>query len=178
MAVTSRRSLRLLGLRNEPDELESFGDLEIQAGGFTPDSKRLVTIDSAGEKVILWNTEPMGRLKLAEAELAQVAEWMPEDPEARFLGGRLKLAQAAAEKDEAVEDRLRGEAAEAFREAIQLDPDRPLPHRELGLLLYGEGELEEACAAFRRYGELAPDAEDAGRFRDYVLEIERDGRCP
>ena len=58
VAVTSRRSLRLLGLRNEPDELESFGDLEIQAGGFTPDSKRLVTIDSAGEKVILWNTEP------------------------------------------------------------------------------------------------------------------------
>ena len=119
----------------------------------------------------------LGRLLLAEDQLARALEWMPEDPETHLLLGRLRLAQAEAAADEdARADRL-SEAETALREAIRLDPDRPAPHRELGLLLYRAGDRAGACIAFSHYLELDPDAEDAGTFRDYVLELERDGDC-
>lgn len=115
-----------------------------------------------------------GRLKLAEDQLAKVRNWMPEDPETHFLQGRLRLAQAAAGKEPASRRRLRGEAEDCFRKAIELDPRRPAPRRELGLLLYERKELQGACLQFRRYTDLTPDASDT---RDYVLEMERDGHC-
>ncbi|HEV8580377.1 MAG TPA: M48 family metalloprotease [Thermoanaerobaculia bacterium] len=119
----------------------------------------------------------MGRLTLAASQLDKVRSWMPSDPETHFLQGRLSLAQAAAAKEPADQRRLRGEAESSFRKSIELDPDRPAPHRELGLLLYDRHQLREACTQFRRYTKLAPEAEDAGRIRDYVLEMERDGNC-
>lgn len=120
----------------------------------------------------------MGRLTLAASQLEKVRSWMPGDPETHFLQGRLRLAQAAAEKGPEDQRRLRGEAEDSFRKAIELDPGRPAPHRELGLLLYERRQLRDACTQFRRYTKLAPDADDAGRIRDYVLEMERDGDCP
>ncbi len=119
----------------------------------------------------------IGRLTLAEAQLDKVREWMPEDPEAHFLRGRLRLAQAAAEKEAEGQSRLRGEAETSFRKAIELDAERPAPRRELGLLLYERQAFRDACTQFRRYTRLAPDADDAERIRDYVLELERDGKC-
>lgn len=118
-----------------------------------------------------------GRLKLAEDQLAKVRDWMPEDPETHFLQGRLRMTQAAAGKEPADRRRLRGEAEDCFRKAIELDPRRPAPRRELGLLLYERKELVDACSQFRRYVDLAPDASDSPRIRDYVLEMERDGHC-
>jgi len=119
----------------------------------------------------------MGRLTLAQSQLDKVRDWMPSDPETHFLTGRLQLAQAAAAKEPADLRRLRGDAETSFRKAIELDADRPAPHRELGLLLYERKALREACVQFRRYTKLAPEADDAGRIRDYVLEMERDGDC-
>lgn len=119
----------------------------------------------------------MGRLKIAEGQLQKAQGWMPEDPETRYLKGRLRLAQADAEKDPESQRRLRGEAADAFREAIELDGGRPDPHRELGLLLYQQEDFARSCLELRRYAELAPDAEDAPRVRDYVLELQKDGYC-
>jgi predicted Zn-dependent protease len=119
----------------------------------------------------------IGRLTLAETQLDKVREWMPEDPEAHFLRGRLRLAQAAAEKEKQDQSRLRGEAETSFRKSIEFDPERPAPRRELGLLLYERQAFLDACTQFRRYTRLAPGADDAERIRDYVLELERDGKC-
>ena len=119
----------------------------------------------------------MGRLALAETQLDKVRTWMPEDPEAHFLRGRLRLAQAAAEKETQGQSHLRGEAETSFRKAIELDPASPAPRRELGLLLYERQAFRDACAQFRRYTKLAPNADDAERIRDYVLELERGGKC-
>jgi beta-barrel assembly-enhancing protease len=120
----------------------------------------------------------MGRLKLAESQLDRALAWMPGDPETHFLDGRLRVAQAAAEKNPEDQRRLRGEAEDAFRQSIELDPDRPAPHRELGLLLYDRKAFRDACIQFRRYTKLVPDAEDTGHIHDYVLEMKRDGDCP
>jgi beta-barrel assembly-enhancing protease len=119
----------------------------------------------------------LGRLELAEAELEQVLAWMPEDPEAWFLRARLRLAQADAEPGPDAKAVRVGEAKDALHEAVRLDPDRPAPHRELGLLYYREGDLPAACREMGLYLELAPEAEDAARMRDYLVELELDGAC-
>lgn len=119
-----------------------------------------------------------GRLSLAASQLDRVRDLMPEDPEVHVLIGMLELKRADDEKDGAAQREMKQRAAEAFREAIRLDPERPAPHRELGLLAYHDEDFETACVQFRQYVELDPKAEDAARMRDYVLELERDGECP
>lgn len=121
-----------------------------------------------------------GRLDLAAAELARAGEWKPRDPEVHFLAARLRLAQAEIEPDGATRSRLRREATAAYREAIRLDPEHPAPHRELGLLYLEEKDFSAACRELRDYRRLAgddDDSEEAGRVRDDLRELERDGRC-
>jgi predicted Zn-dependent protease len=118
-----------------------------------------------------------GRLSLAAAQLDHVRDLMPEDPEVHLLIGMLELKKADDEKDAVLQREMKNRAADAFREAIRLDPARPAPHRELGLLAYRDEDFETACVQFRHYLELDPKAEDAGRIRDYVLELDRDGGC-
>jgi predicted Zn-dependent protease len=120
----------------------------------------------------------LGRLRLAESQLDRVRGLMPEDPEVHLLIGMLELKKADNENDADLRREMRERAAGAYREAIRLSPERPAPHRELGLLAYGDEDFETACVQFRQYVELDRDAEDAARIRDYVLELERDGDCP
>jgi predicted Zn-dependent protease len=120
----------------------------------------------------------LGRLSLASDELDKALDWMPQDPEVRFQIARLRLGQADAEKDEAARSSLLDQARDALRESIRLAPDRPGAHRELGLLLYREGERAAACRELGYYLELAPDAGDAPHVRDYVLELNQSGDCP
>jgi len=112
-----------------------------------------------------------GELDLAEDDLLRTVEWMPDDPVTHFQLARLHLARAADEPDPDRREALRGSARAALAESIAIDPELPEPHRELGLLLHGDGDLAGACAEFRLYLELAPAAEDAPRFRDYVREL-------
>ncbi len=120
----------------------------------------------------------LGRLALASDELDKVMGWMPEDPEAHFQLARLRLAQADAEQDETSRAGRVADAEAELRESIRLAPNRPPVHRELGLLLYREGDLRGACREIGYYLELAPDAGDAQPMRDYLLELRSSGDCP
>ncbi len=120
----------------------------------------------------------LGRLQIAEHQLGKAREWLPQDPETHFLWARLRLAQAEAEKDGAAQQALREEARGALGEAVRLDPARPAPHRELGLMAFRDGDRRTACRELRRYVALAASADDAGRIRDYLLELESGGECP
>lgn len=117
----------------------------------------------------------MGRLKVAETEIAKARAWNPEDPGVHFLEGRLRLAQA--EKDGEAGSRLRGEAEDAFRAAIDLDAGYAEAHRELGRLLDARKDYRGACAQFRRYLDLDPEADDTGDVLDRVDELKRFGGC-
>jgi predicted Zn-dependent protease len=120
----------------------------------------------------------MGRLQIAEHQLAKARAWLPEDPETHLLWARLRLAQAEGEKDPAAQRALREEARGALGEAVRLDPARPAPHRELGLMAFRDGDRRTACHELRRYVALATTADDTARIRDYLLELERGGECP
>jgi predicted Zn-dependent protease len=119
----------------------------------------------------------MGRLALAEDELRRVRAWMPEDPETHFLKGRLRLAQIAGEKSPEAQQRLRTEAEDSFREAIELDGDLPEPHRELGLLLRDRQDFRGACVQLRRYAQLDPEADDREEVDGMVAAMVKDGGC-
>ena len=118
-----------------------------------------------------------GRLELAEDQLKRAIELMPTDAEARFLQGKLKLTRAASEKDPQQRDALRAEAGAAFDEAIRLDPQRPEPYRERGLLAYRGADYATACAMFQKFIDIDWKAEEAQSIRDYLLELRRDGHC-
>lgn len=60
------------------------------------------------------------------------------------------------------------QAQMAYRKALELDPAFPLPHRELGYLLFRDGKQEEALEQFKIYLEMAPDAADADQVSAFV----------
>ena len=118
-----------------------------------------------------------GRLKVAEIELAKARVWDPADPKVHFLKGRLRLAQAERQKEPADQRELRTQAEESFRKAIEMDARLPEPHRELGRLLDDRKDYRGACAQFRRYLDLDPEADDTEAVLDRVDELERFGGC-
>jgi predicted Zn-dependent protease len=119
-----------------------------------------------------------GRLPLAEAELARVEPLLPNDPIVHELKGRLALKKADAAPEAAAKAALKKAALASYRESIRLDPNRPVPHREVGLLAYRAGDFATACVEFGQYLELAGAAPDAQSIRDYRLELRKQGRCP
>lgn len=119
----------------------------------------------------------LNRLGVAQDELDRVLKLMPGDPQAQLLLGRLRLRQADAAKDPGTRREYEDEARAALEEALRLDPDQAGAHRDLGLLSHRLNDKAAACAHFRRYLELAPQAEDAGKIRDYIVELQQTGAC-
>ncbi|MES1211751.1 MAG: hypothetical protein ABUL63_05400, partial [Acidobacteriota bacterium] len=119
----------------------------------------------------------LGRLKIAEEELTRALAWMPKDSLTRVYLGRLRMAQAAEEKDETQQKRLRTEAGEAFRQAVELEPNLSGPHRDLGIYLHDQEDYKGSCRELKRYVELAPDADDADDMREHIAELKSGGYC-
>ncbi len=112
-----------------------------------------------------------GRFGLAEAELAEALARAPGDPVAHVALGDLLRLRSQGAADAGVRATLTARARAAYEQAAALDPARGDAHRQLGLLYYQEGEYARAREAFERYLALAPDAPDAGRVREYLLEL-------
>jgi Flp pilus assembly protein TadD len=68
-----------------------------------------------------------------------------------------------------------GEAEEAFREAIRLDPAIAGAHNGLGMVLRGKRRREEAMEAFREAIRLDPDLMSA---RENLSDLVRAGDRP
>jgi predicted Zn-dependent protease len=117
-----------------------------------------------------------GRLKTAAAGVAKALSWRANDPENHHLLGRLRLAEAAASDDPVARERLRVEAEDALRAAVRLDADLPGPHRELGLLLYEQGRLKNACTELRQFVELTRNDADDQAF-ETLRELRAGGHC-
>ncbi len=114
-----------------------------------------------------------GRFGLAKAQLDRVLRLAPEDPTTHLSVGDLYRLQAQRAKNPADKPLLLGQAREAYERAAQLDATFPDPFRQLGLLYYQSKDPEKAMAAFRAYLGLKPDAPDARRIKEYLVELER-----
>jgi predicted Zn-dependent protease len=114
-----------------------------------------------------------GRFGLAKSQLDRVLPLEPKDPTTHLYYGDLYRLQAQRAKMAADKPALVAQALEAYERAAALDPTYPDPFRQMGFLYYQTKDTEKAKEAFRRYLALKPDATDARRIKEYLVELER-----
>jgi predicted Zn-dependent protease len=114
-----------------------------------------------------------GRFEVARRQLDRVLAVTPRDPVAHLYYGDLHRLQSQRAGDVARRTRLAALALAAYEKAAELDPALAEPHRQLGFLYYQQKDNVRAREAFERYLTLKPDASDAGRIRDYLVELAR-----
>jgi predicted Zn-dependent protease len=112
-----------------------------------------------------------GRFNLAKAQLDRVLALTPKDPTAQLYYGDLYRLQSQRAKTLADKQHLARLAIERYEQSAALDPAFADPFRQLGFLYYQEGERERAREAFQKYLALKPDAPDARRIKEYLLEL-------
>jgi predicted Zn-dependent protease len=114
-----------------------------------------------------------GRFGLAKAQLDRVLPLAPKDPTTHLYYGDLYRLQAQRAKNPADKPALVAEALEAYNQAASLDPAYADPFRQMGFLYYQSEQTEKSKEAFRKYLALKPDAPDARRIKEYLVELER-----
>ena len=114
-----------------------------------------------------------GRFGLAKAQLDRVLPLAPKDPTTHLYYGDLYRLQAQRARNPADKPALVAQALEAYDRAASLDPTYPDPFRQMGFLYYQSKQPEKSKEAFRKYLALKPDAPDARRIKEYLVELER-----
>ena len=114
-----------------------------------------------------------GRFALAQRQLDRVLAITPRDPIAHLYYGDLYRRQAQRARTAVEKDELARKALASYERCAELDPALPDPYRQLGLLYYQQKDTEKARAAFRKYLALKPDASDARRIKEYLVELDR-----
>src|SRR5213594_710914 len=114
-----------------------------------------------------------GRFKLAEDQLERVLKITPKDPFAHLYYGDLYRLQSQRARDVADKNDKAKKALERYERSAELDPAFPDPFRQLGFLYYQQKDNEKAKDAFKKYLALKPDAPDAKRIKEYLVELDR-----
>jgi predicted Zn-dependent protease len=115
----------------------------------------------------------MGRFALARKQLDRVLALTPNDPMAQLYYGDLHRLQGQRARSVADKDAEGGRALQRYERAAELDPTFPDPYRQLGFLYYQQKDMAKARTAFEKYLELKPDAPDARRIKEYLVELKR-----
>lgn len=114
-----------------------------------------------------------GRFDLAQKQLDRVVALTPKDPLAHLSYGDLHRLRSQRARTPAEKTDYARQALASYERAADLDPKLPDPHRQLGFLFYQQKENTRAKDAFQRYLALRPDAPDARRIKEYIVELER-----
>jgi len=114
-----------------------------------------------------------GRFTVARRQLDRVLAVTPRDPVAHLYYGDLHRLQSQRAREAADKTQSAALALAAYEKAAELDPGLPEPHRQLGFLYYQQKDNARARDAFRTYLALKPDAPDASRIKDYLVELDR-----
>ena len=114
-----------------------------------------------------------GRFAVAQAQLDRVLAVTPRDPVAHLYYGDLHRLKAQRARDAAQKAQSATLALDSYEKAAVLDPALPEPHRQLGFLYYQQKQNARARDAFRKYLALKPDASDAKRIKEYLVELDR-----
>jgi len=110
----------------------------------------------------------IGRRQAALAILERLLAFQTESAEGWELLGAIRSARGARSEEIP-------EAIAALERAAEIAPERPVVHRELGLLYRKPDRPQAAAASFRAYLEVEPEARDAKiirRFIDEALAVE------
>jgi predicted Zn finger-like uncharacterized protein len=77
-----------------------------------------------------------------------------------------KLGRAWAEREQHTK------AIDWYKKAVVAEPTNAMPHYYLGYAYKDKNKRKDAAAAFRKYLELKPDAEDKGEIEDEIAALE------
>lgn len=147
------------GAAAETDRTRNTEDFELRM--------RTVVRENAYEDIRL------GRFTLAQRQLDRVLAVTPRDPMAHVYYGDLHRLQSQRTRNLADKTAEAQKAVERYERAAELDASLPDPHRQLGFLYYQQKDTERAKAAFQKYLALKPDAPDARRIKEYLVELDR-----
>jgi tetratricopeptide (TPR) repeat protein len=114
-----------------------------------------------------------GRFTLAQSQLDRVLAITPRDPIAHLYYGDLHRLQAQRARSAADKADAAQKALERYERSAALDPAFPDPFRQLGFLYYQQKDTEKAKTVFQKYLALKPDAPDAKRVKEYLVELDR-----
>jgi len=114
-----------------------------------------------------------GRFAVARRQLDRVLAVTPNDPLAHVYYGDLHRLQSQRARDAEQKRQSAALALASYARAVELDPALPEPHRQLGFLYYQQKDGVRAREAFERYLALKPDAADARRIKEYLVELDR-----
>lgn len=114
-----------------------------------------------------------GRFDLASQQLDRVLKVTPKDPIAHTYYGDLYRLRSQRARTGGEKEELARKALQSYEEAVRLDPSYPDPYRQLGLLYYQQRNAGKAKEAFQQYLALAPNAPDARRIKEYLVELDR-----
>lgn len=114
-----------------------------------------------------------GRFRLAQGQLERVVAITPKDPVAQLYFGDLYRLQSQRARNAADREDLAKRALAHYERSAELDPAFPDPFRQLGFLYYQQEERDRSREAFQTYLRLKPDAPDARRIKEYLLELDR-----
>lgn len=114
-----------------------------------------------------------GRFEIARKQLDRVLAITPKDPVAHLYYGDLHRLRAQRAKSTGDKLDHAHKALASYERASELDPKLPDPYRQLGFLYYQQKDTARAKESFNRYLALKPDAPDARRIREYIVELER-----
>ena len=93
-------------------------------------------------------------------------------PRLKLQVQRSEIAEKG-ERDDRIDDRMLDDAIVCFRRALDLTPDHPELHNNLGGALQEQGLLDEAVACFRRAIDLRPNYSEAYNNLGVVLNRQR-----
>lgn len=111
-----------------------------------------------------------GRFRLAQEQLDRALALAPDDALLHLAYGDLSRLRAQRARSVADQDELARRAFDSYQRCLELDPDVTEVQRQLGLLYYQLRRIDRAREAFERYLALRPDAPDAARVREYLVE--------
>jgi beta-barrel assembly-enhancing protease len=114
-----------------------------------------------------------GRFPVARRQLDRVLAVTPRDPVAHLYYGDLHRLQSQRAREAAQRTQSAALALASYEKAAELDPILPELHRQLGFLYYQQKDNAHAREAFEKYLALKPDASDARRIKDYLVELDR-----
>jgi predicted Zn-dependent protease len=114
-----------------------------------------------------------GRFGLAKDQLDRVLAMAPKDPVTHLYYGDLYRLQAQRAKRAEDKAPLIRQAREEYERSAALDPTYSDPFRQLGFLYYQSKDNDKAKEAFHKYLALKPEAPDARRVKEYLVELDR-----
>lgn len=159
----------------------------IPPGASQPEDPRYMTMTTSLQKENARLNLQMGRYHHALDDLDPLFSQGAENPSVWTLSGEAYRRMAedpkavkeelspkawkelARSKEEDLKAQWREKAENSYRRALDLNPQYPEAHRELGLLLESQSKIPEATRHLEKYLELSPQAKDR-RFVTSQLE--------